>query len=83
MNTEILRKKLYRLAAVCFVIAVIVFIINYFVFHYVTDDGITLVKQAEAGKPFITNLIGILGADMVFASIVSALCAKILCGKDK
>ena len=81
MNKNELRKKLYKLSAVCFVIALIVFVINYFVFHYVTDDGITLVKQAEAGKPFVTNLIGMLGADMVFASILSALCAKILCSK--
>lgn len=83
MNAEKLRKNLYRLAVACFVIALIVFIINYFVFHYVTDDGITFVKQAEAGKPFVTNLIGILGADMVFASILSALCAKILCSKKQ
>lgn len=79
MNKDELRKKLNKLAIVCFVIAVIVFIINYFVFHYVTDDGITFVKQAEAGKPFVTNLIGMLGADMVFASIISALSAKIIC----
>ena len=83
MNIDKLRKNLYKLAVVCFVIALIVFIINYFVFHYVTDDGITFIKQAEAGKPFVTNLIGMLGADMVFASIVSALCAKILCSKKK
>lgn len=81
MNKAELRKNLYRLSVVCFIIALIVFIINYFVFHYITDDGITLVKQAEAGKPFVTNLIGMLGADMVFASIVSALCAKILCNE--
>lgn len=81
MNIITLRKRLYKLSAICFVIAVIVFIINYFVFHYVTDDGITLIWHPEAGKPFVTNLIGILGADMVFASIVSALCAKIICKK--
>lgn len=81
MNKDELRKKLYRLAIVCLIIAIVVFIINYFVFHYITDDGITFVKQTEAGKPFVTNLIGMLGADMVFASIVSALCGKILCGK--
>jgi Sec-independent protein secretion pathway component TatC len=81
MDIITLRKRLYKLSAICFVIAVVVFIINYFVFHYVTDDGITLIWHPEAGKPFVTNLIGILGADMVFASIVSALCAKIICKK--
>lgn len=75
------RKRLYKLSVACLIVAVIVFIINYFVFHYVTDDGITFVWHPEAGNPFVTDLIGILGADMVFASIVSALCAKIVCKK--
>lgn len=78
MEKENLRKKLYKLSIACLIIAVFVFIINYFVFHFVTDEGITLVWHPEAGKPFVTELIGILGADMVFASIVSALCAKII-----
>ena len=77
-----LQKKLYKLSLVCFIIAVVVFIINYFVFHYVTDAGITLEWHPEAGKPFVTDLIGQLGASMVFASIISALCGKILCKKD-
>ena len=81
MDIITLRKRIYKLSAICFVIAVVVFIINYFVFHYVTDDGITLIWHPEAGKPFVTNLIGNLGADMVFASIVSVLCAKIICKK--
>lgn len=77
-----LQKKLYKLSLICFIIAVVVFIINYFVFHYVTDAGITLEWHPEAGKPFVTDLIGQLGASMVFASIMSALCGKILSKKD-
>lgn len=77
-----LQKKLYKLSLICFLIAVVVFIINYFVFHYVTDAGITLEWQPEAGKPFLADLVGQLGASMVFASIMSALCGKILCKKD-
>ena len=82
MDLEKLRKRLNKLAIVCLIIAIVVFIINYFVFHYVTDAGITTVWQPEAGKPFLADLIGILGANMVFASIISALSAKILCKKD-
>ncbi len=82
MDTAKLQKRLYKLALVCLLIAIVVFIINYFVFHYVTDEGITFVWHPEAGKPFVTDLIGILGANMVFASIISALCGKILCKKD-
>lgn len=82
MNMEKLQKRLYKLSLVCLAIAVVVFIINYFVFHFVTDAGITLQWQPEAGKPFLADLIGILGANMVFASIISALCGKLLCKKD-
>ena len=82
MDLEKLRKRLNKLAIVCLIIAIVVFIINYFVFHYVTDAGITTVWQPEAGKPFLADLIGLLGANMVFASIISALSAKILCKKD-
>ena len=82
MDMNALRKRLYKLSIACLVIAVVVFIINYFVFHYVTDEGITLIWHPEAGKPFVTNLIGILGADLVFASIVSALCGRIICKKN-
>jgi hypothetical protein len=82
MDIEVLRKRLNKMAIVCLIIAVVVFIINYFVFHYVTDAGITLEWQPEAGKPFFADLIGILGANMVFASIISALSAKILCKKN-
>lgn len=82
MNLEVLRKRLNKLAIVCLIIAVVVFIINYFVFHYVTDAGITLEWQPEAGKPFLADLVGQLGASMVFASIMSALSAKIICKKD-
>ena len=81
MDINVLRKRLNKMAIVCFIIAIVVFIINYFVFHYVTDEGITLVWHPEAGKPFVTDLIGMLGADMVFASIISALSAKIICKK--
>lgn len=83
MDIAVLRKRLNKLAIVCLIIAIVVFIINYFVFHYVTDDGITTVWQPEAGKPFLADLVGILGANMVFASIMSALSAKILCKKEK
>ena len=82
MDLEKLRKRLNKLSIACLIIAVVVFIINYFVFHYVTDAGITTVWQPEAGKPFLADLVGILGANMVFASIISALSAKILCKKD-
>ena len=70
-------KKYSKLSLVLFVIAVVLFVINYFVFHYVTDDGIVLIKQEEAGKPFITMLIGVLATNFLFTSIFVSIKGKI------
>lgn len=70
-------KKYRKLSLVLFAVAVVLFVINYFVFHYVTDDGIVLIKQEEAGKPFITMLIGILATNFLFASIFVLIKGKI------
>ena len=64
------------------IIGAVVFVINYFFYHFVTDEGITLVWQAEAGKPFVADLIGNLGVLFIFGSVVSLLCAFILFDKN-
>ena len=70
-------KKYRKLSLVLFAVAVVLFVINYFVFHYVTDDGIVLIKQEEAGKPFITMLIGVLATNFLFTSIFVSIKGKI------
>lgn len=70
-------KKYSKLSLVLFATAVVLFVINYFVFHYVTDDGIVLIKQEEAGKPFITMLIGVLATNFLFTSIFVLIKGKI------
>lgn len=78
-----MRKKLLKLSLVFIISAVVVFIINYFFFHFVTDEGITLVWQPEAGKPFVADLIGNLGVLLVFGSISSLATAFVIFGDDK
>ena len=64
------KKKLLKLAWVTAVIGLVVLLLAYFCFHYVTDAGITLEWHAEAGKPFVTILIGVFG---VFKSSYSVI----------
>ena len=64
-----MNKKLLKLSLICLIISIVVLIIAYFFFHYVTDSGITLIKQEEAGKPFVTDLIGQFGVLFLFASL--------------
>ena len=70
-----MKKKLLKLSWITAVIGACVLLIAYFFFHFVTDQGITLGWHAEAGKPFVTFLIGIFGVLFLFASVMSLLVA--------
>ncbi len=71
------------MSLITFVIAVAVLIIAYFFFHYVTDSGITLVRQEEAGKPFVTDLIGQFGVLFLFSSVISLISAFVFGDKQE
>lgn len=72
-----MKKKFYKFSIITFIIGVAVLLITYFCFHYVTDDGITLIWHEEAGKPFVTDLLGMFGVLFVFSSVISLLISKI------
>ena len=67
------KKKLSKLSVLFFALALVFYAIAYFFFHYVTKDGITKIKQSKAGKPFVTNLIGLFGTESLFASLVTLI----------
>ena len=79
-----MRKKLLKFSLCQFTISAVIFAINYFFYHFVTDDGITLTFHEEAGKPFVADLIGQLGVLFLFSAAVSLIAAFIFCdGKNK
>ena len=78
-----MRRKLQKLSLAQLMIAAVVFVINYFVFHFVTENGITTEWQPEPGKPFISKLIGTLGTLFVFGSVTALLASFILTDKEK
>ena len=73
-----MKRKLLKLSLCQLIIAIITFVINYFVYHFVTDEGITLVWQAEPGKPFVAMLIGVFATLFLFGSALSALAAFVI-----
>ena len=77
------KKKLLKLSLITLIIGLCVLAIAYFFFHFVTDDGITFVWHPEAGKPFVTDMIGQLGTLFLFSSAMSALCAYVFCDEKK
>lgn len=78
-----MRKKLNKLSAWSFGLALVTFAFNYVCFHFLTDSGFTTVWQPEAGKPFVTDMIGQLGVLFLFAAIMSLLMGKILFGEKE
>ena len=75
------RKNLFKFSIITLIIGVLVLAISFFFFHFVTDDGITLEWHEEAGKPFVTLLIGVFGVLFVFASAISAIAALVFTEK--
>lgn len=77
------RSKFLKLSLYSLISSVVTFIINYFFFHFVTDEGISLTWQEEAGKPFVANLIGILAILFLFASIMCLFITIIFYPKEE
>ena len=77
-----MKNKLLKLSLWMIIIAAIIFVINYFFFHFVTDSGISLTWNPEPGKPFVSNLIGTLGVLFIFGSAVSFMLALIVFNDD-
>lgn len=69
------KKKLLQFSLITLIIGLCVLALAFFCFHFVTDEGITLVWHEEAGKPFVTEMIGIFGVLFMFASAISLISA--------
>ena len=76
------RQKLFKLSLVTLIIGLSLIVISYLFFHFVTDSGITFTWHPEAGKPFVTDMIGQLAVLFLFASAMSAISALVLFDKD-
>ena len=72
-----MKKKLLKISLITLVIGLAIMLIDYFFFHFVTDNGITLTWHPEAGKPFVTDMIGQLGTLFLFGSAVSLIAALV------
>ena len=73
-----MKKKLKRLSVWTFALALVTFAVDYICFHFLTDQGFSVVWQPEAEKPMVTVLLGILGVLFLFASVMCLLTEKIL-----
>lgn len=76
------KQKLFKLSIITLIIGLAILAIAYFFFHFVTDEGITFTWHPEAGKPFVTDMIGQLGVLFLFTSAMSAICALVFFDKE-
>ncbi len=78
-----MRKKCNILALCSFAVAIVIFILTYFIFHYMSADGCFVTQfQEEAGKPFVTLLFGIFGVLFLFGGCMSLLIGRIFFDKE-
>ncbi len=71
------RKELLKFSLITVIIGVLLLALTFFFFHFVTDEGISLVWHEEAGKPLVTLLAGVLGILFIFASAISLISALV------
>ena len=76
------RRTLLKFALITFIIGVAALVTAFYTFHFVTDAGLTFTWHEEAGKPFVTELIGDIGATMIGASLLSLIGAFVFYKKD-
>ena len=77
------RKNFLKLSLITFLISLGLLAISYYFFHYVTDSGFTLTWHPEAGKPFVTDMLGQFATLFLWTSVVSLLIAFIFFKKEE
>lgn len=77
------RKNFLKLSLISFIIGIVLCLITYFVFHYISDVGFSSIKLEEAGKPLVTNMIATCAVLFIFLSLVSLLVSFIFFKKER
>ena len=71
-----IRKKILLFSLINLIIGIIMFILTFFVFHFVTDSGITFIYHKEAEKPFVAFMMGVFAVLCLFTSMISFIVTK-------
>ena len=77
-----MREKLLKLSLISIIVSAVSFVIDYFIFHFVTDAGVSLVWQPEPGKPFVAEMVGIFATLWFFAAAFILTVALVFTEKE-
>ena len=58
-------------------LAAVLFVMSFVLFHFLTDTGFVTTWQPEAGKPFVTEMVADLGVLFLFSGILCRMIAGI------
>lgn len=78
-----IRKKILLFSLINLIIGVVMFALTFFVFHFVTDSGITFIYHKQAEKPFVAFMMGIFAVLCLFTSMISFIATNIFFKKEK
>ena len=78
-----MKQNVLKLSRLSFGLSLLLFALDFFMYHFVTDTGISPVFREEAGKPFVTLLLGILAVLFLFSSMMSQFIARIFYSDKK
>ena len=79
-----MKKKLLILSAISLLLALLIFIFSYIMYHYLGPDGLWYAEwHPTPGKPYVTLLFAIWGVMFLFSSVMCALIAFIFFPKNK
>ena len=72
-------KKKFNILSICsFIISLVVFVISYIFYHYVTSDfKLSPNYMTAPAKPLVTYLFSILGVMFLFCSIITPVIGAI------
>ena len=79
-----MKKKCYILAVCCFVFALAIYFLTFYMYHYLEANCLFgTVRHDTPVKPFITFLFGVWGVTFQFAGVMSLLIGKIFFSEKK
>ena len=76
------KNSLKKMSLYCLIIGLVLLVMTYFMFHYLTDTGFTSSFQEEPGKPFVTNMVGNLSTLFIYSSIISFISSFLFFKKE-
>ncbi|MBO5772217.1 MAG: hypothetical protein J6R37_00235 [Clostridia bacterium] len=72
-----MKQNLIKFSIISLIVGVVIIALAYFICHFVTDQGITLVWRLETEKPILTLVVASLGVLFVWGGVSGLIASKV------